>query len=848
MNMKKIISTLLMAILCIQLNAQAPQKFNYQGAARDASGNPLSNKGISLRLSILTGSSAGLAQYVETHTITTNAVGLFNVAVGGGTIISGTFAGITWNVGDKYLKVEIDPNGGTNFAAGATNQLLSVPFALNALNPGPQGAPGNPGAPGAAGPANTLTIGTVTNGTTASATISGTAPNQIIDLVLPQGNTGLTGPAGASGPAGPANNITIGTITNGTSASATLTGSAPNQVLNLVLPQGLTGPQGSPGTNGMPGVQGPAGATNNLIMGSVMSGSSASATITGTAPNQTLNLVLPQGPAGPQGNTGLQGPAGAPGATGPSTTIAIGSVTNGASASATLTGTAPNQTLNLVLPQGAAGPAGPAGTYNAGAGIAIIGSTISNTGDLNSTNELQTISLSGNLLSLSNGGGTVTLPSSGGGSYTAGSGISIVSNVISATDNSVSNELQTLSLTGSNLTLSNGGGTIALPSAGGVTSSGTVNYIPKFTGANAIGNSQLFDNGTNVGLGLVLPQRKFDISGSSATSLSLMRVRNNGAGGGIHVITDGAIEDTLLSNAAVYGQSLDYFGIGGSSPDGVGAVGYSNNNIGVYGYGPAAFGVLGEGNVGVYGSSVGTSGAGILGESSDPSSFSGLFDGGQGVLINSDLASGTRLLLDNGAGGNVNDIIFRTSTDSSHISTGLLFAMGSRSNYDYDVDIDLTAFTPTIEPFNTNLMTLGNSNFRWLAVYAQNGTIQTSDIRLKENIRPVSYGLSTLMKLNPISYSWKNSTDKGTKLGFSAQQLEELIPDVVEHTQITTEEKERLRKAGKNIPELSDTYGVRYSELIPVLTKAIQEQQALIEQQAAALKTLEAKVKVLENK
>jgi hypothetical protein len=846
--MKKIISTLVMAILCIQLYAQAPQKFNYQGAARDAAGNPLSNKGISLRLSILTGSSAGLAQYVETHTVTTNSVGLFNVAVGGGTITSGTFNGITWNVGDKYLKVEIDPNGGSAFAAGATSQLLSVPFALNALNPGPQGVPGNPGAPGVAGPANTLTIGTVTNGTTASATISGTAPNQIIDLVLPQGSTGPSGAAGVAGPAGPVNNITIGSITNGTTASATLTGSAPNQILNLVLPQGPNGPQGTPGSNGAPGTTGAAGPANNLIMGSVINGTTASATITGTAPNQTLNLVLPQGPAGPQGNAGLQGPAGAVGAAGPATTIAIGTVTNGTNASATLTGAAPNQTLNLVLPQGAVGPAGPAGTYNAGSGITIIGSTISNSGDLNSTNELQTLTISGNLLSLSNGGGTVTLPSSGGGSYTAGSGINIASNVISATDNSATNELQTLSLTGSNLTLSNGGGTVTLPSAGGVSSSGTINYIPKFTGSNAIGNSQLFDNGTNVGLGLVLPQRKFDISGTSASSLSLMRLRNNGVGGGIHVITDGAIEDTLLSNAAVYGQSLGYFGIGGSSPDGVGVVGYSNNNIGVYGSGPTTYGVLGEGFVGVYGSATGASGAGVVGESTDPTSFSALFDGGQGVLINSNLTSGTRLLMDNSAGGNVNNIIFNGSTDSSHISTGLLFAMGSRSNYDYDVDIDLTATNPTFEPYTNNLMTLGNTAFKWLAVYAQNGTIQTSDIRLKENIRPVGYGLSTLMKLNPISYTWKNSSDKGTKLGFSAQQLEELIPDVVEHNQITAEEKTRLLKAGKKVPELSDSYGVRYSELIPVLTKAIQEQQALIEQQAAGLKALEAKVKALENK
>lgn len=55
---------------------------------------------------------------------------------------------------------------------------------------------GEPGAPGEPGPANTLSIGTVTAGDTASATIRGTAPNQVIDLVLPRGEKGDTGDAG----------------------------------------------------------------------------------------------------------------------------------------------------------------------------------------------------------------------------------------------------------------------------------------------------------------------------------------------------------------------------------------------------------------------------------------------------------------------------------------------------------------------------------------------------------------------------------------------------------------------------------------------------------------------------
>jgi hypothetical protein len=98
--------------------------------------------------------------------------------------------------------------------------------------------------------------------------------------------------------------------------------------------------------------------------------------------------------------------------------------------------------------------------YSEGVGIDIIGTTITNTGDLNSTNEIQTLSLTGTNLSLSNGGGNVTLPT--GTNYTAGSGISIIGNSISANDNSSSNEIQNLSINGDALSIS-GGNTINLP-------------------------------------------------------------------------------------------------------------------------------------------------------------------------------------------------------------------------------------------------------------------------------------------------------------------------------------------------------------------------------------------------
>lgn len=106
---------------------QAPEKFNYQGIARNATGTPLASSSISLRISILNGSAAGAVVYAESHSVTTNAFGLYNVAIGAGTVLSGNMSTIAWGSGSKFMKVEIDPAGGVAFTTVGNTELLSVP-------------------------------------------------------------------------------------------------------------------------------------------------------------------------------------------------------------------------------------------------------------------------------------------------------------------------------------------------------------------------------------------------------------------------------------------------------------------------------------------------------------------------------------------------------------------------------------------------------------------------------------------------------------------------------------------------------------------------------------------------
>ncbi|MBW8051486.1 MAG: hypothetical protein FVQ77_14330 [Cytophagales bacterium] len=114
--------------------AQSPQAFKYQAIARDNTGNVLPNQNIGLKISILQTTPAGTVVYSETHADTTNQFGLFSLEIGTGAIVSGTFSTIDWGADIYFVKIEMDPTGGTGYQFMGTSQLLSVPYALHAEN------------------------------------------------------------------------------------------------------------------------------------------------------------------------------------------------------------------------------------------------------------------------------------------------------------------------------------------------------------------------------------------------------------------------------------------------------------------------------------------------------------------------------------------------------------------------------------------------------------------------------------------------------------------------------------------------------------------------------------------
>jgi hypothetical protein len=123
-------------------SANVPGAIHYQAVARDAQGMPLADANLQVRFTLIADSLSGTAEYVETHSLTTNSLGLFTTAFGAGTPVSSTFGNINWSSGNKFLKVQIDTGNG--LVDIGTQQLLSTPYSMHSAT---SGAIKNPGLP-----------------------------------------------------------------------------------------------------------------------------------------------------------------------------------------------------------------------------------------------------------------------------------------------------------------------------------------------------------------------------------------------------------------------------------------------------------------------------------------------------------------------------------------------------------------------------------------------------------------------------------------------------------------------------------------------------------------------------
>ena len=293
--------------------AQAPNLLNYQGVARNAVGNPLPNQSMNLRLSVHNLSANGAVVYEETRVIKTNLGGLFSVQVGsaGATSTLGTIGGVSWLTGDKYLQVEIDPASNNNYLNLGTVQLVSVPYAFNAVTAG-----------------NALTVTTNANLTGAV-----TSTGNLTSLAASPALTGVpTAPTAA-----PGTNTTQIATTEFVNAAALTGPTGAKGVQGLAGADGAAGPQGIPGLDGAAGAQGIQGVQG--LTGSVADVAAISGTSTANGASITsgvLSLAPADATNGGIITTGAQTFTGAKTFSSTVTANVLGLGTNSPSASAQL--------------------------------------------------------------------------------------------------------------------------------------------------------------------------------------------------------------------------------------------------------------------------------------------------------------------------------------------------------------------------------------------------------------------------------------------------------------------------------------------------------------------------------
>jgi hypothetical protein len=220
-----------------------------------------------------------------------------------------------------------------------------------------------------------------------------------------------------------------------------------------------------------------------------------------------------------------------------------------------------------------------------------------------------------------------------------------------------------------------------------------------------------------------------------------------------------------------------------------------------------------------------------------------------GLIFNTDAAGGTihMFIEDNtgnvGIGDETPDAIFDVEGDTDAVNFGS--RTGSAWGY-VNTQRPSTSTNATIQRWRDGTatqatMNLDSDSYQFSingSALATGGTWDISDANLKRNIATLSSGIEKVLRLNPSSYEFKNDEElrfmklpEGEQYGFLAQELKAVIPSAVKEGIITNADGE--------VAVDHDIHTVNYNAIIPVLTKAIQEQQAMI-------KALEARIAELE--
>jgi len=349
------------------------------------------------------------------------------------------------------------------------------------------------------------------------------------------------------------------------------------------------------------------------------------------------------------------------------------------------------------------------------------------------------------------------------------------------------------------------------------------------------------------GDGIVGVTGAIDIT-SSVYGLRVISAVNNG----VHVISAGN-DGLYVSSAGAHGVSIgtatgngidvssavDGVYVNTATDDGIQVDSAGNNGVVVTSANDNGIAVIAAGNHGLIVSSAGGDGARITSADDDGIYIGNAGNDGVHVTSADDIGGffkGTNTGVHAVSSNNSNpDLILGGTANTTTGDDGIIASDPSYTGSDIflrsndAVIVELDADNNESGQFQIR-DGLGSAVFEVLesGIVKQNGsTIHASDKRLKRDISSLSYGLDEILQLQPKTYNWKNRDQKHKSLGLIAQEVAPIIKEIV---------------VAQDNPE--KTLGISYTELIPVLIKAIQEQQNIIDSQQSEIKSLASELTV----
>lgn len=794
---------LLVLLISVDVYAQVPQGFNFQAVARGSDGLPLINQEISVRISILEGSDTGDARYVETHVVTTNSIGLIQFVIGQGTAVETTFDQVNWSGFDNYVKLEIDPAGGTEFEALGTSQLLSVPYALLAENVVNGGS-------GSGFPLN-LELNNADTDTSFVINLNGDGtakPFQVFSrgtgyngAVWGEAVSDETNEGNQRGVLGFANGLGQGTHIG-------VFGGAVNFDATGAARTGLYGQAASKAkyNYGVRTIVQGDGSGEIVALGEEVDQNFGSYNIGGgfySSGNLNGNVGVEAQASGSLGERIDFGVIARAIGTNLSPNVGVrGEAFNSQIENVALDGEANGEAKNLGLRLNVYNGTSNIGMHvNADTAAILNGDVIINGDLIHNGSSSGGNSATSYELDTANPDSAFTVDVLG-----TESGTAIIATAATAGANA---GLEGYAKSGA------GNTSFQVGTYGDASGDGTGDHLGVYGYATGP-ESGAGDGGRRYGLyGFARSTGRENIGGFGI---------GRGAGDGEVV----ALGDEFAGGS---------FNVGGFN---IGLVGFArdnlNGNIGIRGY--------------VYGDQGGRENRAVSAEAVSTASGQNI---GVQALVNSSQTTNIgfqALMFDAGSGVNSerNDgIVLDIDNSATVMNRGIYAQVDGVSPDNHGVQIDVNGGTnsniglivnaTTAAELNGDVTVGGNLVVNGFIEHT--GTItQTSDRNLKENIQPLQNGLETIMKLNPTTYNFRGDGEyNGLKLstglhyGLIAQEVEMVLPSLVKDNVHVYSDKTSISGPSEEMGETKtmDYKTMNYTELIPVLIKAVQEQQAEID-------------------